>query len=480
MPQFFIRSTIFNICFYILTGISCILLLPTLILPRHIFLSVVIGFCRTTAFLEKYILGLTYEVRGRDNIPENGAYIIAAKHQSAYETLKLHLLFDDPAIVLKKELFNIPLWGWYLRKSDVIAIDRSSPKLAIKSIQDGSRHVASQNRPVIIFPQGTRVMSEVTAEEKPYKIGIIRIKQATNLPIIPMALNTGVFQPRQSWCKKPGRVVFEFMPEIIESDNISETLKKIEQTIEEKSTSLTKEGRTTIPSATKYTKILSIASLILCILYTLIWFATAHIVQESITSFLNKKSEEPYIVEYKFKPPTITGFPGKINVSLATQEIKTANSEQIKIEFIHAQGWLIIGSPINIQTGAIDIHNPKWPKPLSFNSLDMQITYKNDMLTIKHATLTAGKTKGHVSGQIDSGKPPNAIINMKLGIENFKPFLTELIKRKIVKAKAAMFVGVALTALEKNGMVQTTLTSDKNKLYLGPIKIADLPTINDK
>jgi len=158
MPPFFIRSTIFNLCFYILTAVSCILLLPTLFLPRNIFLGVVKGYCYTTTFLEKYILRLTYEVRGQEHLPKNGAYIVAAKHQSAYETLKLHLLFNDPAVVLKKELLKIPLWGKYLAKSDVIAIDRSSPKFAIKSIQDGARHVAAQGRYSAIFIGSTKVL----------------------------------------------------------------------------------------------------------------------------------------------------------------------------------------------------------------------------------------------------------------------------------------------------------------------------------
>ena len=212
MHPFFIRSSIYNLCFFTLTAISCIAMLPTLLLPRSAFLFVVRGFVHANAFMEKYILGLTYEIRGAHNLPKDGAYIVAAKHQSAYETLKLHILFDDPAVVLKKELLKIPLWGRYLAKSDVIAIDRSSPKIAIKSIQEGAKYVASQNRPIVIFPQGTRVATEVSAKEKPYKIGIIRMQEATNLPIIPMALNSGVFQPKGAWCKKSGRIVFEFMP----------------------------------------------------------------------------------------------------------------------------------------------------------------------------------------------------------------------------------------------------------------------------
>ncbi len=243
IPRFFIRSTIFNLCFYLLTAIACILLLPTLILPRKAYFAVVHGFVHTTAFLEKYILGLTYEIRGQEHLPKDSAYIVAAKHQSAYETFKLHILFKDPAIVLKKELLKIPLWGRYLAKSDVIAIDRSSPKIAIKSIQDGARRVAAQGRQIIIFPQGTRVHAEVSAQQKPYKIGVVRIQEATQLPIIPLAMNTGIFYRKHSWCKKPGRVVFEFLPPIAPGDNASDILKSIEMQVEEKTSQLMEEGR---------------------------------------------------------------------------------------------------------------------------------------------------------------------------------------------------------------------------------------------
>ena len=475
MQPYFIRSTIFNICFYILTAISCVVLLPTLFLPRNIFLGVVTGFCRSTAFLEKYILGLTYEIRGQEHLPISGSYIVAAKHQSAYETLKLHLLFHDPAVVLKKELLKIPLWGKYLAKSDVIAIDRSSPKAAIKSIQDGAKHIAAQGRPIVIFPQGTRVATHISAKDKPYKIGIIRMQDATALPIIPMALNTGVFYPRQKWCKKPGRVIFEFMPPIMPSDNRSETLKKIEMSVETKSSLLMEEGIKSIPSKPKAIKMLAALILILCIAYTVIWFGAAHFTKKAITGFLNDIAKNPSITQFQISPPKITGFPMKMHLSLPAQTLKTTAHEEITIEFIHAQSWPMMGVPIDIQTGTISIAQSRWSQPLAFDSLDAQIIFKNDILTIKHATLIAKQTQGHVSGQVDFNASPYPVINLGLGLENFESFLTELTQRKIVKPKAAMFAAVALKSLEKDGMVRTTLTSDKHKIYLGPIKIAELP-----
>ena len=127
----YVRSIFYNLSFYGLTALACVLCLPALLLPRKLAMWVVYGFVYTNAFLERYVMNLRYEVRGVENLPDNGSFIVASKHQSAFETMKLHIVFKDPAVILKKELLSIPLWGWYLAKSDVIAIDRSSKKAAI-------------------------------------------------------------------------------------------------------------------------------------------------------------------------------------------------------------------------------------------------------------------------------------------------------------------------------------------------------------
>lgn len=191
--------------------------------------------------LEKFILGLDYEIRGLENLPSEGPYLIAAKHQSPYETLKLHILFDRPAIVLKQELLNIPLFGAYLKKADLIAIDRSTPQEAIESIQRGAKQAAEDKRPIVIFPQGTRVDPFTGSSEKRYKIGIMRIQEATDLPIIPLALNCGLFWPRKGWLKHPGTAVFEFLPPITVKGDRSKSLKVLENTLEEASNRLRDE-----------------------------------------------------------------------------------------------------------------------------------------------------------------------------------------------------------------------------------------------
>ena len=232
----FLRSTLFNLAFYGITALACILCLPGLFLPRQGVFVIIRSFVKSVYFLEKHIIGLDYEVRGSENIPVEGAYIVAAKHQSAYETLKLHILFEYPAVILKQELLKIPLWGWFLARSEPIAINRSQGKKASQQIIEGAKNVEKQNRPIIIFPQGTRVYPWQTTKEKPYKGGIIKIYEATQMPIIPLALNSGMFWPRKSWIKKPGTVIFQFLPPIHQGEHQgehpAETLQKLENIIE--------------------------------------------------------------------------------------------------------------------------------------------------------------------------------------------------------------------------------------------------------
>lgn len=242
----YLRSLLFNILFYSSTALFCVALLPGLLLPRKQAMKIVDFWTGTVYFLEKYIAGLDFEIRGLEYLPTDGeSYIVAAKHQSAYETMKLHHLFGDPSIVLKKELLRIPLWGWFLKKADVIAIDRSNRDEAMKSITHGALRMKEQKRPIVIFPQGTRVTPESTPKDKPYKGGIVKMAKAAELPIIPLAMNSGVFWRRNSFLLYPGKIVFEFLPPIApDAANILET---IEEKVEAKSNALMREAKTKFP-----------------------------------------------------------------------------------------------------------------------------------------------------------------------------------------------------------------------------------------
>lgn len=240
-----IRSVFFNILFYgVLTPAVCIFMMPALLMPRGATLWVARTYQVLAGYLERHVMNLQCEVRGYEHVPkDHGHYLVAAKHQSAYETMKLLTLFNDPTIILKKELLSLPIFGWFLKKLEVIAIDRSNREQSVSSLIDGAKKMQVNNRPIVIFPQGTRVAVDVDTNKKPYKGGIVKLYGATGLPIIPMALNTGLYWPRNAFWKKSGTVIIEFLPPIPPGQNEQNVMRQLEEQIEAASNRLVEEGR---------------------------------------------------------------------------------------------------------------------------------------------------------------------------------------------------------------------------------------------
>lgn len=239
----FIRAMLFNIFFYGFTIIACLLLWPVVFMSRNVILKTSLFFVNGVEWIERNILGLTFEIRGKENIPEDDTYIVAAKHQSAYETMKLHHLFDDPTIVCKRELLNIPIFGMFLKKIGVIPINRGNKDEAISAIIEGAQQMREKKRPIVIFPQGTRVHVNTTTKDKPYKGGIVKMYKNTDLPILPLALNSGMFWGRNSFIKKPGKVIFEFLPAIESGLPDKKVMKALEDRVEERSHALMREAQ---------------------------------------------------------------------------------------------------------------------------------------------------------------------------------------------------------------------------------------------
>ncbi len=227
-PFILLRSIILNIVLYGFTAVMCFVMLWALLLPRRQMLAVVHLWLRQVEWIERYVGGIHYRVIGRSHIP-HGACIIAAKHQSAWETFKLHMLFGDPAIVLKKELLNIPIWGWYLRKSGMIPIDRAGRANALSGMMVAAHKAVENKRKIVIFPQGTRVAPGVA---KPYRSGVAALYQELNLPIVPMALNSGVLWPKNGFIKKAGTITVEFLPPIPPGLKRGEMMERLKENLE--------------------------------------------------------------------------------------------------------------------------------------------------------------------------------------------------------------------------------------------------------
>lgn len=237
-----VRSVIFNIFFFAGSFFWSVVLLWALLLPPYacsIVISHVYGGYIT--LIEKYILGLRLELRGLENLPTDTPYIIAAKHQSAFETLKIPYMrmLRYPVIILKKELTYLPLWGWYPLRMGLVAIDRSSGMTAMNSISKGCKRAIESGRSVAIFPQGTRV---AVGAQQPYKVGLAKVYRDLNVPLVPMALNSGVFWGRNSFFKKSGTVVFEFLPAIPAGLPPLQVMERIEKDIEAASNKLVLEA----------------------------------------------------------------------------------------------------------------------------------------------------------------------------------------------------------------------------------------------
>jgi 1-acyl-sn-glycerol-3-phosphate acyltransferase len=153
-------------------------------------------------------VGLRYEVRGREHLP-TGPAIIAVKHQSAWDTFAASALFDDPAIVVKRELLAVPFYGWYLRKAGMIGIDRELGAAAMRRMLHAARRAVAEGRSILIFPEGTRTP---VGSDAPYHPGVGALVRDLKLPLVPVALNSGLFWGRRAFFKRPGLIVVEILP----------------------------------------------------------------------------------------------------------------------------------------------------------------------------------------------------------------------------------------------------------------------------
>ena len=161
-----------------------------------------------SVWLLRLICGTRMVVRGRENLPE-GACLVAAKHQSAWDTFALLPLFDDPAVVLKDELKFIPLYGWFCLKFEHILVKRDKGPSALKAMLRAARSRAAEGRQILIFPEGTRTAPGAAADYKP---GVVALYEGLGIPCVPIALNSGVYWPRRTLIRHPGQIVVEILP----------------------------------------------------------------------------------------------------------------------------------------------------------------------------------------------------------------------------------------------------------------------------
>lgn len=203
----FFRSLAFSI--FMSTGIAlysfiCVL---SLVLPLRIRYAMVAFWTRVNIQVLKLTCNIDYTVEGAENIPQDRAGIVLSKHQSTWETFFLPSYFREAAIIIKRELYWVPFFGWGLLAVEPIAINRSDKSSAMEQVIKKGRACLAKGRWVLLFPEGTRVAPGKVGN---YRLGGARLAVATDAPIIPVAHNAGRFWPRRKFIKKPGtvRVVF--------------------------------------------------------------------------------------------------------------------------------------------------------------------------------------------------------------------------------------------------------------------------------
>jgi 1-acyl-sn-glycerol-3-phosphate acyltransferase len=230
-----IRSVAFNIVFTFGSLLCSLAMLWTLFLPKKKCARVVGDFYGAfMLFVTKHVMGLKLNIEGLENLPKDGSFILAAKHQSAYETLTIPFMgrFGYPAIVHKESLRRIPLWGLYLGGMGQISIDRGAGLEAMRAMTEGCRRALAEGRPILIFPQGTRIPPGARV---PYKAGIAKLYKDLSVPVVPLALNTGVFWGRNAFFKKPGTITYRILPPIPAGLPPLKAMEQIEAAIEEES-----------------------------------------------------------------------------------------------------------------------------------------------------------------------------------------------------------------------------------------------------
>jgi len=233
------RSLLFNILFYVTTTLFVVLGSPLFFAPRRWAMAALAIHGRFELWLLKVVCGIKLEVRGADKLPQ-GACLVAAKHQSAWETFGLIPLLRDPAVLMKRELFWIPFHGWFSHKFGMIPVDRDKGPAALRRGVREAKLRAAQGREIIIFPEGTRRPPGAPPD---YKTGVVLLYEALQIPCVPLALNSGAFWPRRSLSLRPGTIVVEFLDPIPPGLPKAEFLERLIGSIETASALLLVEAR---------------------------------------------------------------------------------------------------------------------------------------------------------------------------------------------------------------------------------------------
>jgi 1-acyl-sn-glycerol-3-phosphate acyltransferase len=225
-----LRSLTFNLAFWVTTALVAFFGLPLLwAAPRRWVMVTIHWYARAVLFELRLLCGVTVRIEGGERLPRGGAALIAAKHQSAFDTLVWLILVPDACYILKKELLKLPLWGWWATGSGQIAVDRAAGGAAMRHLIRAGRKAALDGRQLVIFPEGTRTAPH---ERVPYQPGIAALAAATGLPVLPVATDSGLRWGRNAFLKHPGLITISVLPELPARLDRAMLLAQLEEVIE--------------------------------------------------------------------------------------------------------------------------------------------------------------------------------------------------------------------------------------------------------
>jgi 1-acyl-sn-glycerol-3-phosphate acyltransferase len=223
-----LRSLLFAGSFYLVSAVVAVGLSPMLLGPRKPLMAVLRFWSRLVTWMLRVICDVRVEVRGRENLPA-GPAVIAPKHQCMFDIFGSLGLLPDGCFVLKKELLDIPFFGWWALRTGMIVVDREGHATALRKLVTDARDRLSESRQLVIFPEGTR---REPGEAGVYKPGIAALYRELDLPVVPLALNTGVHWAPRGITMRPGVIVFEFLPAIPPGLKRAEFMRELEARIE--------------------------------------------------------------------------------------------------------------------------------------------------------------------------------------------------------------------------------------------------------
>jgi len=233
-------SLAFQVAFYGVTTLYMLAFLPFLpfMSRQTLWRTGVMWWVATNNWLLRVLVGTRVEFRGLENIPQ-GPLLIAAKHQSAWETFALLPLFSDPAFILKQELMRIPVFGWFAAKARMIPVNRKGGSGALKAMTRRAQADMAEGRQILIFPEGTRRPAGAPPD---YKFGVAHLYSSLQVPCLPVALNSGLYWPRRALLRRPGTILVEVLPAIPPGLGRAAFLARLEHDIETASDRLLAEG----------------------------------------------------------------------------------------------------------------------------------------------------------------------------------------------------------------------------------------------